>query len=30
VTHDLEVARRAKRCAVLIDGKVVIDTTELR
>jgi putative ABC transport system ATP-binding protein len=27
VTHDLEIARRAKRALVLIDGKVVIDTT---
>lgn len=28
VTHDLEVARRAKRALVLIDGEVVIDTTD--
>ncbi|MSQ97210.1 MAG: ABC transporter ATP-binding protein [Gemmataceae bacterium] len=27
VTHDLEVARRAKRALVLIDGEVVVDTT---
>jgi ABC-type lipoprotein export system ATPase subunit len=27
VTHDLEVARRAKRALVLIDGTVVADTT---
>ncbi len=29
VTHDLEVARRAKRALVLIDGKVVADTTDM-
>ena len=28
VTHDLEVARRGKRALVLIDGEVVIDTTD--
>ena len=28
VTHDLEVARRAKRALVLIDGEVVSDTTD--
>jgi putative ABC transport system ATP-binding protein len=28
VTHDLEVARRAKRALVLIDGEVVADTTD--
>ena len=28
VTHDLEVARRARRALVLIDGEVVIDTTD--
>ena len=27
VTHDLDIARRAKRALVLIDGKVVCDTT---
>ena len=27
VTHDLDVARRAKRALVLIDGRVVCDTT---
>jgi ABC-type lipoprotein export system ATPase subunit len=27
VTHDLEVARRARRALVLIDGEVVVDTT---
>jgi putative ABC transport system ATP-binding protein len=29
VTHDLEVARRAKRALVLIDGEVVADTTDI-
>ncbi|MBI1833135.1 MAG: ABC transporter ATP-binding protein [Planctomycetes bacterium] len=29
VTHDLEIARRAKRALVLIDGKVVCDTTNI-
>jgi putative ABC transport system ATP-binding protein len=29
VTHDLEVARKAKRALVLIDGKVVADTTDM-
>jgi putative ABC transport system ATP-binding protein len=29
VTHDLEVARRAKRALVLIDGEVVVDTTDI-
>jgi putative ABC transport system ATP-binding protein len=28
VTHDLEVARRAKRALVLIDGEVVADTSD--
>jgi putative ABC transport system ATP-binding protein len=28
VTHDLEVARRGKRALVLIDGEVVVDTTD--
>jgi putative ABC transport system ATP-binding protein len=28
VTHDLEIARRAKRALVLIDGAVVADTTD--
>ena len=28
VTHDLEVARRAKRALVLIDGEVMADTTD--
>ncbi|HVS40521.1 MAG TPA: ABC transporter ATP-binding protein [Gemmataceae bacterium] len=28
VTHDLEVARRANRALVLIDGEVVLDTTD--
>jgi ABC-type lipoprotein export system ATPase subunit len=28
VTHDLEIARRAKRALVLIDGQVVVDTTD--
>jgi ABC-type lipoprotein export system ATPase subunit len=28
VTHDLEVARRARRALVLIDGEVVADTTD--
>ena len=28
VTHDLDVARRAKRALVLIDGRVVCDTTD--
>jgi putative ABC transport system ATP-binding protein len=28
VTHDLEVARRARRALVLIDGGVVLDTTD--
>lgn len=28
VTHDLEVARRAKRALVLIDGEVLVDTTD--
>src|SRR3954466_9961503 len=28
VTHDLEVARRAKRALVLVDGEVVVDTTD--
>lgn len=28
VTHDLEVAKRARRALVLIDGEVVVDTTD--
>ena len=28
VTHDLEVARRANRALVLVDGEVVIDTPD--
>jgi ABC-type lipoprotein export system ATPase subunit len=28
VTHDLEIAQRAKRALVLIDGEVVVDTTD--
>ena len=28
VTHDLEVAQRARRALVLIDGEVVVDTTD--
>ena len=28
VTHDLEVAKQAKRALVLIDGKIVVDTTD--
>jgi len=28
VTHDLEVAQRAKRALVLIDGEVMVDTTD--
>ena len=28
VTHDFEIARRAKRALVLVDGEVVIDTTD--
>ena len=28
VTHDLDVARRAKRALVLMDGEVVVDTTD--
>ena len=28
VTHDLEVAKRAKRALVLVDGEVVVDTTD--
>jgi putative ABC transport system ATP-binding protein len=27
VTHDLEIARRAKRALVLVDGQVILDTT---
>jgi putative ABC transport system ATP-binding protein len=30
VTHDLEVAQRAKRALVLIDGEVVVDTPDFR
>src|SRR6516225_7964425 len=30
VTHDLEIAQRAKRALVLIDGEVVIDTTDFQ
>jgi ABC-type lipoprotein export system ATPase subunit len=29
VTHDLEIAQRARRALVLIDGEVVVDTTDL-
>jgi putative ABC transport system ATP-binding protein len=28
VTHDLEIARKARRALVLVDGEVVIDTTD--
>ena len=28
VTHDLEVARRSKRALVLVDGEIVMDTTD--
>jgi ABC-type lipoprotein export system ATPase subunit len=28
VTHDLDIARRARRALVLIDGEVVVDTTD--
>ena len=28
VTHDLEVARQGKRALVLIDGRIVLDTTD--
>jgi ABC-type lipoprotein export system ATPase subunit len=28
VTHDLEIARRARRALVLVDGEVVVDTTD--
>ena len=28
VTHDLEIARKAKRALVLIDGEILIDTTD--
>lgn len=30
VTHDLEVAQRARRALVLIDGGVVVDTTDFK
>jgi ABC-type lipoprotein export system ATPase subunit len=30
VTHDLEIAQRARRALVLIDGEVVLDTTDYR
>lgn len=30
VTHDPEIARRARRALVLIDGEVVVDTTDFR
>jgi ABC-type lipoprotein export system ATPase subunit len=30
VTHDLEIARQARRALVLIDGEVVADTTDIR
>jgi ABC-type lipoprotein export system ATPase subunit len=30
VTHDLEIAQRTKRALVLIDGEVVVDTTDFR
>jgi ABC-type lipoprotein export system ATPase subunit len=29
VTHDLEIARRARRALVLVDGEVAIDTTDI-
>jgi putative ABC transport system ATP-binding protein len=29
VTHDLEIARRARRALVLVDGEVVVDTTDI-
>jgi ABC-type lipoprotein export system ATPase subunit len=29
VTHDLEVARKARRALVLIDGEVLVDTTDI-
>lgn len=28
VTHDLEIARQAKRALVLIDGEITVDTTD--
>ena len=28
VTHDLDIARRAKRALVLVDGEIVVDTTD--
>jgi ABC-type lipoprotein export system ATPase subunit len=28
VTHDLDVARRARRALVLVDGEIVVDTTD--
>jgi putative ABC transport system ATP-binding protein len=28
VTHDLDIARKAKRALVLVDGEVVVDTTD--
>ena len=28
VTHDLEIAKRARRALVLVDGEVVVDTTD--
>jgi putative ABC transport system ATP-binding protein len=30
VTHDLEVAQRARRALVLIDGEVKVDTTDFQ
>jgi putative ABC transport system ATP-binding protein len=30
VTHDLEVAQRARRALILIDGEVVVDTTDFQ
>ena len=30
VTHDLEIAQRARRALVLIDGEVVVDTTDFK
>ncbi len=29
VTHDLEVARQANRAIVLVDGEVILDTTDI-
>jgi putative ABC transport system ATP-binding protein len=30
VTHDLEIARRARRALVLVDGEVIVDTTDFQ